>query len=632
MDTTHPWSVACLGLTKADVEQQMIARFVQKHCCAPSLRVTAGRPDLLVSQVSSDYPSLVVLVVDMVLIHPVNYDLVAKKVTSVIPINGGTFGSTLWALERVVPECVLRCIDATSDSRGEAAPTPAKQEPIAIVGMAAHTPGATDTAQLWEVLGTDFVRKFFKISLREARSMDPQQRVLHTTYVALENAGYIPDATPCLRRATFGYYIGVATQDYAENLADNIDIHYFADLCLWSSSIVEIHPACRALMTRDCDAALAGGVSIVTSPNRKTTTSWVLFEASKLIRVAWRRRSRIPTTQANCLETLVENSGIYVLLASALSKPTVLERKLETHANLRVSVLFFTTLFTLHVDNTIIGALPTAWVTETTPRVAVLNNFGATGSNGALILEEYIKPDHPSCTSFFIFGISTKLAEALENLRSRYMQWLGDARNSNVPLGNIAYTATARRQLYPFRLVVTPRDKHWGVVPAGVIRQSLGEYAAIVTAGVLSIETALSIVAKRARLTSRLCAIEKTLSINLSFAQAQEILTADTSFSNATVACVNTESSCVVSGPVEELQTFSTHLTSAFACKTVSLQVPLGFHSSAMDPILEDLRDYVATLPVHPPSIFIASNVYGTVVPVGDSKTFQADYLAKHCS
>lgn len=155
----------------------------------------------------------------------------------------------------------------------------------------------------------------------------------------------------------------------------------------------------------------------------------------------------------------------------------------------------------------------------------------------------------------------------------------------------------------------------------------------MVTADVLSIETALSIVAKRARLMSQACATGKTgmISINLPSAQVQEILTADKSFSNVTVACVNTESSCVVSGPVEELGTLATHLGSAFGCKIVALQVPLGFHSCAMDPILDDLRDHVATLPVHPPSIPIASNVYGTVVPVADGSTFQADYFAKHC-
>lgn len=162
---------------------------------------------------------------------------------------------------------------------------------------------------------------------------------------------------------------------------------------------------------------------------------------------------------------------------------------------------------------------------------------------------------------------------------------------------------------------------------------SLGEYAAMVTAGVLSIETALSIVAKRARLMSQRCAIGKSgmISISLPSAQVEEILTTQVSFSNVTVACVNTESSCVVAGPVEDLRAFATHLTLDFGCKTATLKVQLGFHSSAMDPILDDLRDHVATLPIHPPSIPIASNVCGTVVPVGDGSMFQADYFVRHC-
>lgn len=113
----------------------------------------------------------------------------------------------------------------------------------------------------------------------------------------------------------------------------------------------------------------------------------------------------------------------------------------------------------MDVDNTVIDTLPVPWVVMSTPRVAVLNNFGAAGSNGALILEECIKPNHPPDASSFVFGISAKSTGALEHLRSRYVQWLGDARNHDVPFGDIAYTATARRQLYPFRLAVTARDK-----------------------------------------------------------------------------------------------------------------------------------------------------------------------------
>lgn len=111
----------------------------------------------------------------------------------------------------------------------------------------------------------------------------------------------------------------------------------------------------------------------------------------------------------------------------------------------------------IDVDNMVIDTASTPWVADS-PRVAVLNNFGAAGSNGALILEEHAKPDQPPKTSTYVFGISAKSVAALEALRSHYIQWLGNARNYNVHFGDIAYTATARRQLYPFRLAVTAKD------------------------------------------------------------------------------------------------------------------------------------------------------------------------------
>lgn len=72
-----------------------------------------------------------------------------------------------------------------------------------------------------------FDNKFFHISPREARSMDPQQRILlHTAYEALENAGYVPNATSSFQQDTFGCYVGVATEDYVKNLRDDIDVYY----------------------------------------------------------------------------------------------------------------------------------------------------------------------------------------------------------------------------------------------------------------------------------------------------------------------------------------------------------------------------------------------------------------------
>lgn len=72
-----------------------------------------------------------------------------------------------------------------------------------------------------------FDNEFFHISPREAKSMDPQQRILlHTALSALEDAGYAADATPTYQRETFGVYVGVATEDYVHNTRDSIDVYY----------------------------------------------------------------------------------------------------------------------------------------------------------------------------------------------------------------------------------------------------------------------------------------------------------------------------------------------------------------------------------------------------------------------
>lgn len=72
-----------------------------------------------------------------------------------------------------------------------------------------------------------FDNVFFRVSPREARSMDPQQRLLmHVAYHALENAGYVPGATPTFNPDTFATYVGVATNDYVQNLRNAVDVYY----------------------------------------------------------------------------------------------------------------------------------------------------------------------------------------------------------------------------------------------------------------------------------------------------------------------------------------------------------------------------------------------------------------------
>jgi len=107
-------------------------------------------------------------------------------------------------------------------------------------------------------------------------------------------------------------------------------------------------------------------------------------------------------------------------------------------------------------DNTIIDTIQTEWKSfEGQVRMAMLNNFGAAGSNTALLLEEFCAADRrkPHAGLAYVFGLSAKTDSSLDELRKRYIDWLkGPESTSN--LADIAYTMTARRSVYEYRIAV----------------------------------------------------------------------------------------------------------------------------------------------------------------------------------
>lgn len=132
-----------------------------------------------------------------------------------------------------------------------------------------------------------FDARLFNMSPREAAQTDPTQRlILLTAYEALEMAGYSQEAT--LSNGRIGTFFGQTTDDYREhNISQNIDLYYLSGglrpfgpgrlnyhfkwegpsysldaAC--SSSSVSVEMACNALLSRDCDTALAGGGNILT--------------------------------------------------------------------------------------------------------------------------------------------------------------------------------------------------------------------------------------------------------------------------------------------------------------------------------------------------------------------------------
>jgi acyl transferase domain-containing protein/thioesterase domain-containing protein/NAD(P)-dependent dehydrogenase (short-subunit alcohol dehydrogenase family)/acyl carrier protein len=145
----------------------------------------------------------------------------------------------------------------------------------------------------------------------------------------------------------------------------------------------------------------------------------------------------------------------------------------------------------------------------------------------------------------------------------------------------------------------------WGVQPAAMFGHSVGEFAVAVIAGVLSLESALAIVAERGRLMQSLPAGVMTAAM-LSETDLQPLM-----IDGLAIAGVNAEDQCVVSGPVDRVAEFESRL----AARNVSfrrLRVSHAFHSAMMDPILGPFTEFLRGVTFAPPRIRYISSATGT--------------------
>ncbi|HSG40126.1 MAG TPA: polyketide synthase, partial [Thermoanaerobaculia bacterium] len=199
---------------------------------------------------------------------------------------------------------------------------------VAVIGMAGRFPGAASVEELWEVLrrgietvsfftpeeleasgvprevfsdvryipargvveGADlFDAAFFGFTSREARILDPQQRLfLECAWEALESAACDPGRLA----GNAGVYAGMSQSTYLRNLLSNPGVARWASglevklgtdkdflatqtsyrlnlrgpsvnvATACSTSLVAVHLACQGLLNKECDLALAGGVCV----------------------------------------------------------------------------------------------------------------------------------------------------------------------------------------------------------------------------------------------------------------------------------------------------------------------------------------------------------------------------------
>ena len=363
-------------------------------------------------------------------------------------------------------------------------------------------------------------------------------------------------------------------------------------------------------------------------------------------------------------------------------------------------------------------------------RRAYINNFGASGGNTGLLLEDAPLPasrDKEDPRTTFVVAITARSSWSLEKNRQNLISYL--ERNPDISLSRLAYTTTARRVQQPYcvsfaassitevkealkatntatirpvstrppkvAFIFTGQGAHypslgkrllensmqfrsdiiefdrisrnqgfpsflpllngtvtdptsfspsmlqlgqtciqmalarlwrsWGILPSAVLGHSIGEYAALNAAGVLSVSDTIYLVGRRAQLLEKFCTLgtHALLASATSSDSVRHILQGD----EPEIACINGPREVVIGGPKEQL---TNYLESFKAAGTKSVIIPCAyaFHTSQVTTIEEPLKNSASSIIFGDTAIPVISPLLKRVVTGRD--VFGPDYLARH--
>lgn len=206
-----------------------------------------------------------------------------------------------------------------------------------------------------------------------------------------------------------------------------------------------------------------------------------------------------------------------------------------------------------------------------------------------------LKPDLGADLRKLLFPTQRRRPHAAEELR--------DTRWAQPALFTVAY---ALAELW----------KSWGIEPAALVGHSVGEYVAAALAGVMTVEDALRVIARRGQLISALPR-GSMLAVMAPAESLERFLGGGVS-----LAAINAPGYSVLSGP----HTLIDRVETALAAESVAarrLHTSHAFHSSMMDPILREFEDFVSVIRLSTPSIPFAATMTGELA---DGEVTHAGY------
>ncbi|MBD2411750.1 hypothetical protein FACHB389_32915 [Nostoc calcicola FACHB-389] len=179
---------------------------------------------------------------------------------------------------------------------------------------------------------------------------------------------------------------------------------------------------------------------------------------------------------------------------------------------------------------------------------------------------------------------------------------------SKLLLHETAYTQPA---LFALEFALAEMWRSWGIKPHCVMGYSLGEYVAACVAGVLSLEDALNLVAKRGKLMQQLPQTGAMAWVYTSLNRVTEILSSYQY--QVGIAAIHGQAEILIAGESQTVQQILQQLKSE-GIAFLKLKINQAFHSPAVEPILDAMEELAATFTYNPPQINWVSSVTGKLV------------------
>ncbi|MEU7146377.1 type I polyketide synthase [Nocardia sp. NPDC046473] len=168
-------------------------------------------------------------------------------------------------------------------------------------------------------------------------------------------------------------------------------------------------------------------------------------------------------------------------------------------------------------------------------------------------------------------------------------------------------TRYAQPALFALEVALHRLFAHWGMKPDVVLGHSVGEIAAAQVSGVLSLPDAVALVTARGRLMQQLPTGGAMLSVRAGVDDVQAMCS-----EQVNIAAVNGPTSVVLSGDLDAVVAVETELVSR-GIRAKRLRVSHAFHSSRMEPMLEEFAAVCTGLAFSPPRIPFVSSVTGAI-------------------